>query len=59
MLSKYINHKLNIFIYKGNLMSTIGEEKRFNPRLTKSESDFVKLMKDLKLDLPKMIGIAF
>lgn len=40
-------------------MSTIGEEKRFNPRLTKSESDFVELMKDLKLDLPKMIGITF
>lgn len=37
-------------------MSTILEEKKFNPRLTKSKEEFIELMANLKLDLPKMIG---
>lgn len=37
-------------------MSTIGEEKRYNPRLSKSQEEFIQIMKDLKLDLPKLIG---
>lgn len=44
--------------YNGNLMSTIGEEKRYNPRLSKSQEEFIQIMKDLKLDLPKLIDIA-
>jgi len=41
----------------GQTQSTIGEEKRLNPRLTKSKEEFVKIMKNLNLDPPKMIGI--
>lgn len=44
--------------YKGNLVSTIDEEKKFNPRLTKTREEFIDLMDNLKLDLPKMIDIA-
>ena len=41
-------------------MTTVGEEKRFNPRLGlgKSEADFVSLMNQLDLAYPKMIEIA-
>ena len=55
------NLKFRMLNYKwqsiGYLVSTIGEEKSFNPRLTKSRDEFIQLMKDLKLDLPKMIGM--
>ncbi|CAG2168714.1 unnamed protein product [Oppiella nova] len=44
--------------YKGQLVSTVSEEKRFNPRLTKSKEEFIDIMANLKLDLPKMIDIA-
>ncbi|CAG2107599.1 unnamed protein product [Medioppia subpectinata] len=44
--------------YKGQLLSTITEEKRFNPRLTKSKEEFIEIMANLNLDLPKMIDIA-
>lgn len=37
-------------------MTTIGEEKRFNPRLTKTRAEFVHIMSNLKLDYPKMMG---
>ena len=32
--------------YNGRTCTTVGEEKRHNPRLTKTKEDFVKLMKD-------------
>lgn len=35
--------------YKGVLQSTIGEEKTFNPRLTKPKADFVHIMNTLNL----------
>ncbi|CAG2117449.1 unnamed protein product [Medioppia subpectinata] len=44
--------------YKGQLLSTITEEKRFNLRLTKSKEEFIEIMANLNLDLPKMIDIA-
>jgi sulfur dioxygenase len=44
--------------YKGQLMSTISEEKLFNPRLTKTKEEFIEIMANLNLDLPKMIDIA-
>jgi glyoxylase-like metal-dependent hydrolase (beta-lactamase superfamily II) len=45
--------------YKGETVSTIGEEKRFNPRLqVKSEAEYVKLMNNLKLPNPKMMDVA-
>ena len=45
--------------YKGDTVSTIGEEKRFNPRLNvKSVDEYVELMNNLKLPNPKMMDIA-
>src|SRR5262244_188361 len=45
--------------YKGDTVSTIGEEKRFNPRLNvKSVGEYVDLMNNLKLPDPKMMDIA-
>jgi len=45
--------------YKGETVSTIGEEKRFNPRLqVKSIDEYVELMNNLKLPNPKMIDVV-
>jgi len=45
--------------YKGETVSTIGEEKAFNPRLqVKSIDEYVDLMSKLKLANPKMMDVA-
>jgi len=45
--------------YKGDTVSTIGEEKRYNPRLqVKSVDDYVALMNGLNLSNPKMMDVA-
>ncbi len=45
--------------YKGDTVSTIGEEKRFNPRLqVKSIDEYVHLMNNLNLANPKMMDVA-
>jgi glyoxylase-like metal-dependent hydrolase (beta-lactamase superfamily II)/rhodanese-related sulfurtransferase len=45
--------------YKGETVSTIGEEKRFNPRLqVKSIDEYVEVMNNLKLPDPKMMDVA-
>src|SRR6185312_15552697 len=45
--------------YKGDTVSTIGEEKRFNPRLSvKSVDEYVDLMNNLKLPNPKMMDLV-
>jgi len=45
--------------YKGETVSTIGEERRFNPRLqVKSADAYVELMGNLKLGNPKMMDVA-
>jgi len=45
--------------YKGESVSTIGEEKNFNPRLrVKSIDEYVDLMNNLKLPNPKMMDVA-
>ena len=45
--------------YKGETVSTIGEEKQFNPRLqVKSVDEYVELMNNLKLPNPKMMDVA-
>jgi len=45
--------------YKGETVSTIGEEKAFNPRLqVKSVEEYVELMNNLKLANPKMMDVA-
>jgi rhodanese-related sulfurtransferase len=45
--------------YKGDTVSTIGEERRCNPRLqVKSVDEYVELMHNLKLANPKMMDVA-
>ena len=45
--------------YKGWTVSTIGEEKHFNPRLAgKTEQQYVDIMNNLKLPNPKLMDIA-
>src|SRR6202048_882493 len=45
--------------YKGETVSTIGEERAFNPRLqVKSVDQYVELMNGLKLPNPKMMDVA-
>jgi sulfur dioxygenase len=45
--------------YKGETVSTIGEEKFFNPRLkVKSIDEYVDLMNNLNLPNPKMMDVA-
>lgn len=44
--------------YKGNTSSSVGEEKQFNPRLTKSKEEFIEIMNNLGLPYPKKIDIS-
>lgn len=45
--------------YKGDTVSTIGEEKRFNPRLqVASVDEYVDIMNNLNLENPKMMDVA-
>jgi glyoxylase-like metal-dependent hydrolase (beta-lactamase superfamily II)/rhodanese-related sulfurtransferase len=45
--------------YKGDTVSTIGEEKRFNPRLqVRSADEYIELMGNLKLPNPKMMDVV-
>jgi rhodanese-related sulfurtransferase len=45
--------------YKGDTVSTIGEEKRWNPRLqVKSADEYADLMNNLNLSNPKMMDVA-
>lgn len=45
--------------YKGDTVSTIGEEKRYNPRLqVKSIDEYVDVMSKLNLPNPKMMDVA-
>jgi sulfur dioxygenase len=44
--------------YKGMTCSSIGEEKKYNPRLTKSLEEFKQIMSNLNLAYPKMIDKA-
>jgi sulfur dioxygenase len=45
--------------YKGETVSSIGEEKKFNPRLqVKSVQEYADLMNNLKLPNPKMMDVA-
>ena len=45
--------------YKGDTVSTIGEEKAFNPRLqVKSIDEYAELMSKLNLPNPKMMDVA-
>jgi glyoxylase-like metal-dependent hydrolase (beta-lactamase superfamily II)/rhodanese-related sulfurtransferase len=45
--------------YKGDTVSTIGEEKRYNPRLqVRSVDEYIELMGNLKLPNPKMMDVV-
>lgn len=45
--------------YKGDTVSTIGEEKRFNPRLqVDSIEEYIGIMDNLNLQNPKMMDVA-
>jgi len=45
--------------YKGDLVSTIGEERKFNPRLqVTSAEEYAQIMNNLNLDNPKMMDVA-
>ncbi|XP_049875460.1 persulfide dioxygenase ETHE1, mitochondrial [Pectinophora gossypiella] len=44
--------------YKGMTATTVAEEKKYNPRLTKSLKEFVHIMDTLNLPYPKMIDKA-
>ncbi|XP_059196247.1 persulfide dioxygenase ETHE1, mitochondrial [Centropristis striata] len=44
--------------YLGQTVSTVGEERQFNPRLTKSLQEFVKIMNNLNLPKPHKIDIS-
>lgn len=45
--------------YKGETVSTIGEEKNFNPRLqVRSAEEYIDLMNNLHLPNPKMMDVA-
>jgi len=44
--------------YNGMLVSTIGEEKRLNPRLGKGKEEFINIMNNLNLAYPKKMDVA-
>ncbi|KAF7836585.1 persulfide dioxygenase ETHE1-like protein, mitochondrial-like [Senna tora] len=44
--------------YKGFTVSTVEEEMKYNPRLTKNEETFKNIMANLNLSYPKMIDVA-
>ena len=42
--------------YSGQTLTSVSEEKQFNPRLNCGEEHYVKIMNNLKLPHPRMIG---
>ncbi|XP_053655800.1 persulfide dioxygenase ETHE1, mitochondrial [Cherax quadricarinatus] len=44
--------------YKGQTVTTVAEEKVYNPRLTKPRETFVDIMNNLNLDYPKKIDVS-
>jgi len=41
---------------QGLMETTVGEQKRRNPRLTKPKAEFCEIMKNLGLPYPKKLG---
>lgn len=46
-----------LMFISGQTVTTVGEEKTYNPRLTKSLDEFVEIMNNLNLAYPKKIGL--
>ncbi|CAG0887253.1 unnamed protein product [Darwinula stevensoni] len=44
------------FWFVGQTATTVSEEKKYNPRLTKTKEEFIEIMNNLNLAYPKMIG---
>ncbi|KAB7499182.1 Persulfide dioxygenase ETHE1, mitochondrial [Armadillidium nasatum] len=44
--------------YFGKTVTTVEEEKKYNPRLTKTEDEFIKIMENLNLPYPDKIDIS-
>ncbi|KAL7064766.1 hypothetical protein AAHC03_05766 [Spirometra sp. Aus1] len=44
--------------YNGRAMTTVDEELRLNPRLTKSKAEFIEIMNNLNLPRPKLMDHA-
>lgn len=44
--------------YQGRTQSSIGEERRLNPRLTKTKEEFIEIMDNLNLARPAQIDVA-
>ncbi|KAG7173154.1 Persulfide dioxygenase ETHE1-like, partial [Homarus americanus] len=44
--------------YKGQTVTTVAEEKEFNPRLTKPKEEFIEIMNKLGLPYPKKIDVS-
>lgn len=53
----FINKIIHNYNYcRGQLESTVAEERELNPRLSKPLEDFVEIMSNLNLPYPKKIG---
>jgi glyoxylase-like metal-dependent hydrolase (beta-lactamase superfamily II) len=45
--------------YRGHTVSSIGEERRYNPRVAgKGSDEFAAIMRELKLEPPRLLGVA-
>jgi hypothetical protein len=54
---KFSKHSIPTYIFiLGQTVTTVGEEKAYNPRLTKSLDEFIEIMNNLNLAYPKRIG---
>ncbi|VDN10619.1 unnamed protein product [Dibothriocephalus latus] len=61
--SKILSLPRNYFLfpghdYTGRMMTTVDEELRLNPRLTKSKAEFIEIMNNLNLPRPKLMDYA-
>jgi len=48
--------RITVSVALGQTVSSVGEEKKLNTRLTKPEAEFVEIMNNLNLPYPKFIG---
>ena len=56
-LTNYIYNLLFLsLLSQGQTATSVEEEKRFNPRLTKTKGEFIKIMNELGLPYPKQLG---
>ncbi len=54
-MEKRIGSNVHVFL-AGLTVTTVLEEKRYNARVTKSKEEFIKIMANLNLPYPRMIG---